>query len=170
MTKSPKMPTASLLAVAALALAAVPAAAQVAGANAGQPDLRERAAETTRAQAEARAAAMFDRIDTNRDGVIDEAERAAAREAAQARMAERGAARRAQMEQRRTKMGERRAKMAEGRQAEAPTTRDAAIARALERFDRMDANKDGVVTADERRAARAARMGGRRAGQPAPAE
>jgi hypothetical protein len=47
-------------------------------------------------------------------------------------------------------------------------TRDEYIQRAVDRarraaetrFDRLDANRDGVLTADERRAARAARKGG----------
>jgi hypothetical protein len=131
-------------------------------------------ADVTRAEAAARADAMFQRLDLNRDGQVTREE---ARQAHQQMRAERLAQmtpeQRAQMEQRRAQWQERRGQRAErgeGRRGggerrgargermfgeQGTITAEQFRARALERFDRMDANRDGVVTAAERQQARA---------------
>lgn len=89
----------------------------------------------TRAQAQQRADAMFQRFDLNHDGVLtrQEAEQAAAQ------------------------FGGRGERMIERLFAGAQSiTLQQAEAQALARFDREDLNHDGVVTAAERQQARAA--------------
>lgn len=136
----------------------------------------------TRAEAEARAAAAFDRMDTNRDGVLSPEERRAAGEQMRARFAERRAERMASLtDEQRAAIAERRAarggearqgrrggearaerRGGEGRRAQEPVGRDQFVARALERFDRLDRDSNGIVTAEERRAASAERRAARR--------
>jgi Ca2+-binding EF-hand superfamily protein len=98
----------------------------------------------TRAEAQQRADAMFQRIDLNHDGVVtrQEAEQAAAQ------------------------FGGRGEKMVERMFGDAQSiTLQQAEAQALARFDRDDLNHDGVVTAAERQQARAALKAARAAGQ-----
>lgn len=129
----------------------------------------------TRAQAEARAGQMFDRMDANKDGRVDAADRAArqaamfdridadkngqiSREEFTAHHAAMGQGREGQRMGHRGKRGDHHAGMM-GRGmmgADGQATRAEFTAAALARFDRMDANKDGQVTAEERRAAREA--------------
>lgn len=94
----------------------------------------------TRAQAQQRADAMFQRFDLNHDGVVtrQEAEQAAA-----------------QFGGRGERMIDR---LFAGSQS---ITLQQAEAQALARFDREDLNHDGVVTAAERQQARAARKADR---------
>ena len=166
----------------------------------------------TRAEAQASATQMFARMDANKDGKIDETDRAARRAEMQAtRFAaldanKDGSISKAEWDQhgaeRAAKRGEKRAEAGEARGGKrgdgmrghhgkrgghgggrhggmgggwmkADTNGDKAIsqaeftASALARFDRMDANKDGQVTAEERQAARQA-MRGKRGAPPAP--
>jgi Ca2+-binding EF-hand superfamily protein len=89
----------------------------------------------TRAQAQQMADAMFQRIDLNHDGVVtrDEAQQAA------------------------SKFGQRGERMVDRLFGDAQSvTLQQAETQALARFDRDDANHDGVVTAAERQQARAA--------------
>ncbi|HMO69072.1 MAG TPA: EF-hand domain-containing protein [Novosphingobium sp.] len=131
----------------------------------------------TRAQAEARAGQMFERMDANKDGRIDAADRAArqaamfdridadkdgriSREEFSAHHATMGRGEGRRGEQAGHK-GHRRGKHG-GMMGQAMLGPDGAATRAeftaaaLARFDHMDANKDGQVTAEERRAAREA--------------
>ena len=103
------------------------AVAQEAGGGMMQRDM-------TRAEAQQRADAMFQRIDLNHDGVVtrQEAEQAAAQ------------------------FGGRGEKMVERMFGDAQSiTLQQAEAQALARFDRDDLNHDGVVTQEERQQARA---------------
>ncbi len=137
----------------------------------------------TRAEAQAQAATRFARLDVNKDGKLDAADRQAMREARRTRMferldtnkdgqiskaefsAERAPAkrmakgepgkdgmhhgRRGHFRHGRGMMG----KMADADKNGAVTQAEFATA-ALQRFDRLDANKDGQVTKEERAAAR----------------
>lgn len=96
----------------------------------------------TRAEVEADVAKRFAMLDTNKDGKVDEAERAAHHKARAGRMGAPG--------------GDRVMTQAQMRAA------------ALARFDRADANKDGQVTAEERAAMRGKRGEGRHGGPGAP--
>lgn len=170
--------------------------------------------DTTRAQAQERAATMFAKMDANKDGTLNEADRAAhhammfdkldanndgqvtkaemeamrAQHAGkraerraertgkpaptEAQMAERkaerfaridtdgnGAVSRAEFDAMHAKMGGKMGKRGGGRmmaRMDGPVTQQAFVARALARFDKADANRDGTVTVAERQAARAA--------------
>lgn len=132
-------------------------------ARAAMPDM-------TRADAQARAEQMFARMDANQDGTLNEADRAAR----QAAMFDRidadnnGSISRAEfdaMHAKRGEMGKGAAghrmggKGAGGRHAmmgimAGPVTRQAFVERALARFDRADANRDGTVTQAERESMR----------------
>ncbi len=129
----------ALLSGAFLAMTATAIAAPPAGGMMGDRTM-------TRADAQRMAEARFARMDANGDGSVDAAEQAAARSNAREKLAEamakRGKERRAQRD----------------RADAVPMTKDAYVARAMTMFDRLDADKDGVVTAAERRAARAERM------------
>jgi len=139
-------------------------------------------AELTRAQAQERAVRVFDRIDANKDGQLDQADRAARQRARFDRLdtdsdgaisfEEFSAVREARTEARTQARAEQRNRPgAERRVARAPRpgrlamalrtgdgdrviSRDEFTSRALARFDRLDADKDGTVTAEERQAAR----------------
>jgi EF hand len=144
----------------------------------------DRDADLTRQQAVERADRMFDRLDANDDGQVSredgEARRAQRRERRADRLFERldlnrdGSITRAEVAQARARHGEQRAERGERRgmrghrggrhgfamrrhrmlgEAEALTA-EQFRARALERFDRADANHDGTLTAAERREAR----------------
>ena len=122
----------------------------------------------TRAQAEARAGQMFDRMDANKDGRVDAADRAAR----QAAMFDRidadknGQISREEFTAHHAAMGQRREGHRMGRHngrhggqhammgPDGTATRAEFTAAALARFDRMDADKNGTVTVEERRAAR----------------
>lgn len=168
----------------------------------------------TRAEAQASAEQMFARMDANKDGKVDAADRAARRTEMQAKRFaaldanKDGSISKAEWDQhsadraaKRAERGEKRAAAGEARGGKrgdgmrghhgkrgghhggrhgamgggwmkADTNGDKAItqaeftASALARFDRMDANKDGQVTAEERQAARQA-MRGKRGAPPA---
>lgn len=162
-----------------LALAAT-AALVAAGAAQAQPAPR---APATRAEAEQRLAEVFGRMDRNGDGVLDAADRAAARRAAfDAIDADNdGAISFAEFEARRAGPREARAERAPGergfgrrggpgalglaRAADADNdgvvTRDEFTAAALARFDRADADRDGTISREERRGKRHERRRGR---------
>jgi Ca2+-binding EF-hand superfamily protein len=143
----------------------------------------DRNVDMTRAQAAAKADQAFQRLDLNRDGRVTRDEMRQAREQFRAQAQERRAQRlaqltpeqRAQIEQRRAQRGERGGERAQrwanrgGGEARGQrghrggermfgeqgfVTAEQFRARALERFDRMDLNNDGVVTAAERQQAR----------------
>lgn len=166
---------------AAAALLAIPAAAQDAAPNARQQRMM---ADTTRAQAEQMAGAMFDRLDVNGDGRLDEADRTARQQARFDRMdtnsdgqlsfeeftarperAQRGEQRAERANWRGRRGGGMHMMRMAGAKADGPVTKADFVAAALARFDRMDANGDGTVTAEERRAARPQRAN-RQGGQP----
>lgn len=114
--------------------------------------------EESRAEREARRAQridrMFERLDANRDGSITRAEMAEARPMRRGRMGARMPG------PRRGGVG---AGMANRRFGEQGfITRDQMRERALARFDRIDADRNGTVTAAERQAAREARRDQRR--------
>lgn len=135
--------------------------------------------EVTRAQAAAMAAKRFEQMDVNRDGGHDRADREAMHARMTAEMFDRadtnkdgtisrdewtaGAARFAGMQREHGGMGMRGRPMmmnhmgmmadADGDRA---VSRQEFEARALQHFDRVDANKDGRITADERAQAHAA--------------
>lgn len=110
----------------------------------------------TRDEAIAQADAQFDRMDANHDGTVTPEERSAAFEAMRAaRGGESGEGR---------GMGNRM-----GGAGDASMTRDQFRARALARFDRMDANHDGKIDQAEMDAMRQMRMEHRGEGAPPPA-
>ena len=159
------------LALAATATGAAWAADHAAHGAAGHQRMAE---PLTRAQAEVRAGQMFDRMDANKDGRVDAADRAArqaamfdridadrngqiSREEFTAHHAAMGQGREGQrMGHNHGKHGNHHGAMM-GRGMMGPdgqATRAEFTAAALARFDGMDANKDGQVTMEERRAAR----------------
>lgn len=143
------------------------------------------AATISRADAQSRASAMFDRFDANHDGKLDQADRAA-REAA---LFDRidgnhdGAISRDEFAAAHQQMGRPMGAKGRGRgpgeggharmghdgmdhdamrpgsAARAPLSREAFVAEAMKRFDAADSNHDGKVTREERRLAMRARMG-----------
>ena len=154
-----------------LALAAATLAiggAAVAQDRAERPD---RAADMTRAQAEARAATAFARMDANSDGTVNAADREARARARFAAMDTSGdgllsfeemqAHHAEAREDRGERQGDRRMRrghrggdrgMMGGRMGEnASMTAAQFTAAALARFDAADANNDGTLTAAERR-------------------
>ncbi len=145
---------------------------------------QDRGGDITRADAEARAAAAFERMDktgdgmlnaedreaharerfgnadANGDGVLTFEEMQAAREEQQAQRRERRAER-GEHGQRGPRMGRRGGRgVGERMLRQADTNGDSAVSRAeftavvLARFDRTDANNDGTVTTEERRGRR----------------
>lgn len=130
----------------------------------------------TRTQAQAKAEAAFAKLDANLDGRLDQADRAAmkagmfdridtdrngsiSRAEFDAMHAKRGGMHESaghRMAGQQGKMsGRMKGKMGGMMGAEAePITRQAFVDRALSRFDRADANRDGTVTQAERKAAR----------------
>lgn len=154
-------------------------------AQAADPPARGQA--MTRDQASAMADRAFERLDADGDGAIAEADRTARRQATFARLDVDGdgalsadefqtarEGRRGMRAERgeRTRMGgmRRLARMAGEARAEADSNGDGAISRdefraaALARFAAADADQDGQVTAEERRAGR---RGGMSPGNPA---
>ena len=131
-------------------------------ARAPRPDM-------TRAQVQAKAESAFARMDANKDGTLDQADRAAMR----AQMFDRidtdknGSISRAEFDAMHAKradhdgkrrmghrMGGHHGKMGGKMGASTPVTRRAFVDRALTMFDKADANRDGTVTQAERKAAR----------------
>ena len=165
------------LSTAALALAGA-AVAQTAP-NADRPH-RMPQADMTRAQAQAHAETLFARFDANKDGTIDQADRAAKKAQMFDRMdtdkngaisraefdamhADRGGKREGKMAHRGMRPGMQggmrghRGMMAGPMgEAKTPLTEQAFVARALTMFDQADANHDGTVTVAERMAAKEA--------------
>jgi Ca2+-binding EF-hand superfamily protein len=161
----------------ALTGAALTAASAVFAQNAPAPAAPARgAAEMTRDQAQARAAEAFGRLDRNRDGKLDLADREVAQAERQKAAFDRAdadhngaisyaeftASRDQRGERAGGRRGDRRGPMARGRGngarlTQADTNKDGAVTREefaaqmLQRFDRADSNKDGKVTRDERR-------------------
>jgi hypothetical protein len=174
----------SLIAVSILAAAAVGGAGLAETPAAPRPWADR---QMTRAEALAHAEQAFARMDSDRNGEVTPEElravrhdrRADRRERAEARLAQLSPEERAEVERRRaerkakrqTLRAERRAAAAtsEGRGprammfAEGPVTLEKFREHALRRFDRGDADKDGVITADERRARRHGRHHGNHA-------
>lgn len=125
--------------------------------------------------------AMFAALDTNKDGSVSRAEYDAAAAARDAKRAERradwaerreagkhgGEAMRGQHGRRRHGGGDRLLSMVDANGDKAITLEEMRTA-ALARFDRIDANKDGQVTAEERTAMHGQRGMGRRGGPAAP--
>lgn len=150
------------LSSAALALSGAAFAQSAPAPRAPKPD-------QTRAQAQARAEALFARMDANRDGTLDEADRAARRDQmfdrldtdrngaiSQAELAARGEAR----------GGDRAGQRRMARASRAPALTDAQKAeRRAERFARIDTDQSGSLSRAELEAMHAAR--GDRAGKPA---
>ena len=147
-----------------LSLAAVVlAGAGAAYAQAGSAPDR---APLTRAAAEQRSAAMFARMDANRDGVLDRADREARRKAAFDRLdaddsgtfsfEEFSAIREQRLGRGMGARGDRHgpgARRADGNRDGTLTQAEFTQA-ALGRFDRVDLDKDGTISADERSARR----------------
>lgn len=106
----------------------------------------------TRAEVEANVAQRFARMDINKDGKVDKADREAAQK------------------QREAKRGARRGGQPGGPDADGDgaLSLDEMKRAAMQRFDRVDSDRDGKLTAAERDAARAAR-GERRRGASTPA-
>ena len=144
------------------------------------------AASVSRADTAAMMTKRFDRIDANKDGMIDAAEMTAHRDQMRERWAERRAERRAEREKVAASAGEattdaaataRREALAKFAKARAEAgkaraelgfamrdadgdglvSRDEFAAPALKRFDRADANSDGILTPEERAAMRETR-------------
>ena len=124
--------------------------------------------EMTRAAVEERTAARFQRMDTNADGVLDQADREAARRQAFDRVdTDRdGTLSFAEYEARRDTRAKSRASRGLDRRDRAGLTRGADAdsdgtvtqaeftSAALARFDRADADSNGTISAEERRDAR----------------
>lgn len=155
--------------------------AGLAGAAYAAPGMMTKGGDQTRAQAAAKADAMFAKMDANGDGKIDQADRAArkgkmfdrmdadkngsiSKEEFAAAGKHKGAPDGEMRGERRGKHGDRMGKrghrgggMAMMKMAD--TNKDGAISKAefqtaaLKRFDAADANKDGTVTTAERKAA-----------------
>jgi Ca2+-binding EF-hand superfamily protein len=106
-------------------------------------------------------AQMFERLDTNRDNVISRDEFARAQDL-RGQLASRGAAQRGQGVAMRGQMGGAMLRAADANRDQRISLAEAETA-ALQRFDRVDLNRDGRVTRDERQQARQQR---RPAGQP----
>jgi hypothetical protein len=135
----------------------------------------DRTQPTSRADMIASVNQRFDKIDANKDGMIDAAEMAAHRETMKERRAERMAALEARAtDEQKARWGERMANRKGGWAGKGTgergnwfsrldTNDDGLISReefavsAMKRFDRADADGDGIVTAEERAAARDAR-------------
>lgn len=176
----------TLLITAAIAALAMPAAANAQ--HRGHTADTDGDKTVTLAEHDAAVAKRFAKMDGNGDGLVTEAEMKTAHEARKQKRAERMGERKAKMERRmaeatpeqRARMDEMRAKRAEMRElkrehraerhdamwAKTDTNGDGAIslgefqAHARERFDRMDANDNGQIDADERRGKRHRGHGG----------
>lgn len=128
----------------------------------------------TRAEATAKANAMFTRLDVNKDGTLDKSDRVAMREMMKTRMFERLDANKDGSITKTEFLAERDGHDASGRggrggkphgrhgggrmmagmMKDGALTQPQFVAAALQRFDATDTNKDGQLTKDERQAAR----------------
>ena len=167
------------------------------------PGAGDRNATQTRAEVQTKAAEMFAKLDANKDGKLDAADRAAQRAERQAKKFARldadgnGSISKAEWDQQGADRAAKRAAAGEAGQGKrhamrghhgkrgghhgmrmmgkADTDGDKAISQAefqtaaLARFDAADANKDGQVTAEERKAQRGAWRAKRGAAPAAPA-
>ncbi|HEX9933291.1 MAG TPA: hypothetical protein VGB08_10660 [Allosphingosinicella sp.] len=142
-----------------------------AGASAQHPQAP--AGEITRAAALADAERRFAALDADRDGLIAPAEMRQAREQRRAeRLARLSPEERARFEQRRAERGGD-GRGGEGRRGarggpggeRGPVTLAEFRDRAGERFDRLDLDRNGVISRAEQEQLRAARGGGRRGGR-----
>lgn len=167
------------------------------------PGASDRNATQTRAEVQTKAAEMFAKLDANKDGKLDAADRAAKRAERQAKKFARldadgnGSISKAEWDQQGADRAAKRAAAGEAGQGKrhamrghhgkrgghhgmrmmgkADTDGDKAISQAefqtaaLARFDAADANKDGQVTAEERKAQRGAWRAKRGAAPAAPA-
>jgi opacity protein-like surface antigen len=145
MTKSLLIAAAAVVAFAAQAQAQAPAQPPVSAEP--QANLRGNwlQADMTRQRAQQRADTTFQQIDANHDGVVTRQE--AGQAAAQMGGGQGGGKRFAGLIDRMFGQGD-------------SVSQAQFQAQALSRFDRQDLNHDGVVTADERQQARAARQPG----------
>ena len=113
----------------------------------------DRNADISRTELAQKLEARFARLDANGDGTVSVEEHRAAREARRAQRAERkGDGEHARGERRGGKRGGGDHASGERRGAGAPVTRAEFLARGLERFDRADADRNGILTAAERKA------------------
>lgn len=165
---------------------AVPVLAQM-------PEGRRAAQPMTKAEVETRVKERFAKMDANRDGVVTREEIDAIKSTRRAQMQDRrfammdvdsnGSISRAEFDGAIAKRGERRAERGgkrwkrgargpEAMLARADTNSDGrltlteALARPMARFETVDANRDGTVTPEERRAARETMREQRRSAQP----
>lgn len=139
------------------------------------------AATMTRAEAQTRAAAMFDRFDANHDGKLDQADKAARMGAMFDRIDANhdGSISRDEFTAAHQRMGgAEHGGPAPGKMghdmmgrgaARPPLSREAFVAEALKRFDAADANHDGKLSREERRTAWRAQRAMRRGHHGAPA-
>jgi len=175
-----------------LALASAATLALSVGAvHAQAPAKGDKGADMTRAQVEQRTAEMFAKLDANKDGKFDAADRTLLDAQRDERRAERQAARFTQLDsdkngslsraefdagldhaRERVADGKRGGKggpkgfRGKGPDADKAMTQAEFTAAALARFDRADTNRDGTVTAAERKAQRAERRPERRGLKP----
>lgn len=148
------------------------------------PGMSNGGAEVSRAQAQQRAAEHFAKMDANNDGVLDQADRKARRTRHFDRLdangdgaisreefatrPERGERRASEMRGNRGKRGHHAMRGGRGMMRMIDSNNDGAIGRAefaagaLQMFDAADADRDGIVTATERRTAREAMRAQRR--------
>ncbi|HEU4649967.1 MAG TPA: EF-hand domain-containing protein [Croceibacterium sp.] len=149
-------------------------------------------ADMTRAVVEQRTSEMFGRMDTNADGVLNDADREASRKQAfdridtdkdgtisftefEARRGDRGEAREARGGARGHEFAERGSRPFGGRgmARQADADKDGTVTQAefttaaLARFDQADADKDGTISLEERREARQHMRHEMRRGRPA---
>ncbi|MCJ8191571.1 hypothetical protein [Sphingomicrobium aestuariivivum] len=157
----------TLLATAAL-LVAVPTALVAQPMHGGHHGQHGPQGDMTRADVEARTAEHFSHLDENGDGLVTTAEMEAMHAKRMERMAERRAERRAERQERAGERGKHRMERTAERRAERHARRFAAMdansdgavslaelqAKAFERFDKADADGNGVVTEAERKAHR----------------
>ncbi len=135
-----------------LALAAATFALGASGAAYAQAPTRAPAADLTRAAFAERANGVFERMDANRDGTINQAERAAKQAEHFAKIDSNGDGELSQAEMQ-ASQDERKAKMAERRAAREAKSGD----RMAQRFARLDADGSGTISQAEMQAARGKR-------------
>lgn len=134
------------------ALAAATIALGASGAAYAQAPVRAPAADLTRAAFAERANSVFERMDANRDGTINQADRAARQAERFARIDSNGDGEVSQAEMQ-ASQDARKAKMAERRAAREAKSGD----RMAQRFARLDTDGSGTISQAEMQAARAKR-------------
>ncbi len=126
-------------------------------------DRVKQSGQRTAARAQGNPGAMFDRLDTNRDGAITRAEFDAMHAQRQQRRAARDTDGDGRPDARRMGGGHRMAGLGGRMFVMADVNRDSRVSlqeatdAALQRFDKVDANRDGQITPDERQQMRAQR-------------